>query len=357
MRKSVIILSVVCVMAIPAKPSPAVADNAQEPITLGDIIQAGTQWAEENLSEEALEQIRSLGENDWQAFWKNVQNTIESGSLEDYAWLKPQLEIALDYIEHVPNAEEYADWLRQRLDYFEVAEDVVTRFPPDKPLPKPPVKQPLPPPKTTRELIVPPAPVVIPPPAEAIRPKVAPQTVARRNNAMHSSAVWQAKFARRPMPAGAADLIPRLKRVFQTEGVPQELVWLAEVESTLNPRARSPAGAVGLFQFMPATAQEYGLRTSPLDERRHPEMSARAAARYLKNLYRQSGSWPLALASYNCGAGRVRRIMKARNAHTFDEIADYLPLETRMYVPKVDAIIRLREGRNAGTLPPPAGMT
>ena len=87
---------------------------------------------------------------------------------------------------------------------------------------------------------------------------------------------------------------------------------MAEVESSLNPAARSPVGALGLFQLMPATARRFGLHTGFFDERKNPEKSARAAAQYLKFLYHTMGSWPLALAAYNAGEGRVGKLVKRK---------------------------------------------
>ncbi|MCG2660653.1 MAG: lytic transglycosylase domain-containing protein [Kiritimatiellae bacterium] len=143
-------------------------------------------------------------------------------------------------------------------------------------------------------------------------------------------------------------MIPRLKKVFMKEGVPQQWVWVAEVESALNPRAKSSAGAVGLFQLMPATARRFGLQTTPVDDRMEPEKSAGAAAQYLKFLRREFGCWSLALAAYNAGEGRIKEIMKKRKARTFEEVARYLPSETRAYVPKVMAIVALREDQLHG---------
>ena len=142
--------------------------------------------------------------------------------------------------------------------------------------------------------------------------------------------------------------IPRLKKVFEEKGVPQKWVWMAEIESSFKPRARSSAGAVGLFQLMPDTARRFGLQTSPVDDRLHPEKNAGAAAQYLKFLRREFGCWALALAAYNAGEGRVRKIMKKRKARTFDEVQRYLPAETRSYVPKVMAIVALREDQLHG---------
>ena len=166
--------------------------------------------------------------------------------------------------------------------------------------------------------------------------------------------IWKTKLARRPPPVTGRALIPTLKKVFKEEGVPVQLVWLAEVESSMNPSARNPGGAAGLFQFMPATAKRFGLRTHLPDERTHPEKSARAAARYLKFLYSQFHDWPLVLAAYNAGEGRVQGLLTRHKASSFDPIARHLPTETRLYVPKVEAVISLREGVDDLKLPPPA---
>jgi membrane-bound lytic murein transglycosylase D len=138
--------------------------------------------------------------------------------------------------------------------------------------------------------------------------------------------------------------MPKLRAAFASEGVPPEIAWLAEAESSLNPAARSPAGAKGLFQFMPHTAKAAGLSTFLPDERTDPEKSARAAARHLRALHKKFGNWALVFAAYNAGEGRVSRTLAQRNAKTFTAIADALPAETRMYVPKVCALIETRAG-------------
>jgi len=148
--------------------------------------------------------------------------------------------------------------------------------------------------------------------------------------------------------AHMAAMIPRLKKIFAREGVPQQWVWVAEVESALNARAISSAGAAGIFQLMPGTARRFGLRTAPVDDRMAPEKSAGAAAQYLKFLHREFGCWSLALAAYNAGEGRVKEIMKKRKARTFNEVERYLPSETRCYVPKVMAVVDLREDQLHG---------
>jgi membrane-bound lytic murein transglycosylase D len=181
------------------------------------------------------------------------------------------------------------------------------------------------------------------------------QLIQKRNAYFRSQAAWAKKLRGRLKPEEAAWLVPKLKDAFETEGVPAAWVWLAEVESTFNVQARSPVGAAGLFQFMPATAKRYGLNLAPQDERLDPAKSARAAAKCLRALHGQFGSWPLALAAYNAGDGRVARLLD-KAPGTFERIADKLPIETQMYVPKVLATVALREEVDPATLPPPRVM-
>ena len=138
--------------------------------------------------------------------------------------------------------------------------------------------------------------------------------------------------------------MPALQAGFAAEGVPPEYAWMAEVESSLDTSARSPSGAKGLFQLMPETARNLGLSTWFPDERTDPAKSAHAAAQLLRELHARFGDWPLALAAYNAGAGRVGRELTARKAKTFAEISAALPVETRLYVPRIYATIALRTG-------------
>lgn len=121
------------------------------------------------------------------------------------------------------------------------------------------------------------------------------------------------------------------------EGMPTELQYLPVIESAINPNAVSRAGAVGLWQFMPATAQGLGMEVNSLvDERRDPRLSSRNAARYLKQLYGIYNDWSLAIAAYNCGPGNVNKALRRAGGEgkkDFWEIYNYLPQETRGYVP------------------------
>ncbi len=128
---------------------------------------------------------------------------------------------------------------------------------------------------------------------------------------------------------------PIFEEELDRAGMPMELKYLSVVESALNPHAKSRVGATGLWQFMYYTARYYGLEMNTfVDERKDPFESTKAAARYLQLAYNSFGDWLLAIAAYNCGEGNVRKaIRRSGGQRNFWAIRNYLPRETRGYVP------------------------
>lgn len=142
---------------------------------------------------------------------------------------------------------------------------------------------------------------------------------------------------------------PMIREKLRERGMPEELMYIPMIESGLSPFAVSHVSAVGLWQFMSPTAQQYGLRVDPwVDERRDPVAATDAALDYLAWLHHRFGaSWTLAAAAYNAGPGRVERVLN-RHAENwvggeelYWEIREHLPRETREYVPKMIAVTRL----------------
>jgi membrane-bound lytic murein transglycosylase D len=127
---------------------------------------------------------------------------------------------------------------------------------------------------------------------------------------------------------------PIYEKAFRDAGIPEEIKFLSIVESELNPNAVSRVGATGPWQFMYATGKLYGLNVDNyVDERRDPIQASYAAAAYLRDAYQEFGDWLLAIASYNCGKGAVTRAIERAGANDFWSIREYLPAETRGYVP------------------------
>ncbi|MGH9532007.1 MAG: LysM peptidoglycan-binding domain-containing protein, partial [Terriglobales bacterium] len=132
-----------------------------------------------------------------------------------------------------------------------------------------------------------------------------------------------------------------IQQTLKDEGVPQELIFLAQAESGFHPLAVSRAGARGMWQFMASRATEYGLqRNWWLDERQDPEKATRAAARHLRDLYQQFGDWYLAMAAYNSGPGNVQAAVRRTGYADFWELykRNVLPNETKNYVPIILAV-------------------
>jgi len=273
-----------------------------------DLLKAAEQWAKENLSDAALSALQDLDREKVRQFLAQLRQQFHGEYVVDLADLRDAAKTVLPLLENCEETLPYALWLKPRLDYLDVADEF--------------------------RLIIP-APKIEPGKTPTLSPNPAP-TKERE--------IWITKFTNRPWPKQAQTYVPRLKPIFSGQQIPPELVWLAEVESSFDPRARSPDGAVGLFQLMPATAKRYGLRTWPFDQRLQPEENAQAAAHYLRYLNGRFRDWRLALAAYNAGEGTVEDLLSRYKAHSFDAIATKLPAETQMYVPKFEAVLLRREG-------------
>jgi membrane-bound lytic murein transglycosylase D len=280
-------------------PTPSPTDSTD------DLYKVGQQLFDQYAPPEIKEQYAFPSKDDWDRFAARLQHALADNSLEELAAYEPEAQAALAALQAVPGNEDYSDWLESRIDEIEVAKQTVSQ-------------------------------------AASVNPGQ-PDTRIRSTQIPHYD-LWLRREHDRAMPAGAAALMPRLQDAFTAEGIPPQLAWVAEVESNLNPTARSPSGAKGLFQLMPDTAHSLGLGTLLPDERTDPEKSAHAAAHYLRMLFAKFGSWPLALAAYNAGEGRVSRLLSARKASDFAGIETGLPAETRMYVPKVCALVAVRTG-------------
>src|SRR5579884_2302670 len=134
---------------------------------------------------------------------------------------------------------------------------------------------------------------------------------------------------------------PLIQRILAEEGVPQELIYLAQIESGFLPRAVSYKSAVGMWQFVQWRGREYGLmQTSATDDRLDPEKATRAAAKHLHDLYNEFGDWYLAMAAYNCGPGCVEKAVERTGYADFWQLRsrNALPRETQNYVPLILAI-------------------
>ena len=277
---------------------------------LGDVIDSVQQLAQENLDPDVFNALQELDRKQIENFLKSYEDDLQGDSVLNVAQLKAAANIVLPLLDAHEETQPYAEWLQARLDYFDVAEEMNVA-------PMPGTNKPNPTFKTEQE-------------------------------------IWIKKVPPRPLPKEVEQIVPQLKTIFTDEGVPPALVWLAEVESGFNARARSPAGAVGMYQLMPATAKNLGLSLFPFDERKQWEPAAHAAAKNLRQLHDQFSDWRLAVAAYNCGAGTVAKLLKRYDATSYEGIAQHLPAETQMYVPKVEATILHREGLELEKLKVPA---
>ncbi len=297
----------------------AVARGQDQDFNLDDVMDAAQDFARENLDDRVLNALQQVDRDKVKEFLAEFEKELQGDYVLDLAALKDTAKTIQPLLEQSPDTAPYAAWLRARIDYMEVADELRAAAPP---APKPPPGQP---------------------------PKKLPNPTAQQQRE-----VWIKRVTSADWPEAAKTYVPKLKPVFATQTVPVEFVWMAEVESAFNPRAKSPVGAAGLFQLMPPTAKQYGLRTMLPDQRLDAELSAAAASKYLKALQGQFKDWRLSLAAYNSGQGTVGKLLTKHNARSFDAISPYLPAETQMYVPRIEATILRRENRKLAELGAPA---
>ena len=280
-------------------------------INVPDLMQGAQQWAQENLDTNLLNLAPDVNDPQVQQFFRDVQKNFQGDYVVDIAPLKQAAQIVLPLLENSDDTQPYAAWLKAQMDYLDVADEIQ---------------------------------ISIPPPTTATNQPAPPSQPVVNPSAQKQRELWVKKVSPEPLSAGAKKYVPELKPIFAAQNVPPQLVWLAEVESSFDRRAQSPAGAAGLFQLMPDTAKRFGLSLWPRDQRFQPEPSATASAQYLKQLHDRFRDWRLALAAYNCGEGTVQKLLTRYKTQSYDGIAEHLPAETQMYVPRVEAVIQQREG-------------
>ncbi len=280
------------------------AESLEESPPLEDLLETGRalwdQFAPDNFQEHYA--FPTL--DDIQPFLLELDTELTEDSTAKLANYARNAREALGLLRDYEGGDVIADWLEPRIDFFEAAKEIEEATDPVDPFL----------PQFTRSY-------------------------------------WDRVLASRELPKRAEQYAPLFRRAFSQMGIPTELIWISEVESSMNPNALSPVGALGPFQFMPETAQRFGLSLEEPDERTDPKKSAVAAALYLRILYSQFNSWPLAIAAYNAGEGRVSRALAKSKATTFEDVSCILPAETRMYVPKVMATVALRESIEPEFLP------
>jgi membrane-bound lytic murein transglycosylase D len=267
---------------------------AQEPLEFDEVARNVEAWMRDNLDESVLHILDQVDRQRVRVLFDELTTSMQNENVYDLASLKQAAWNVLPILERFEETKPYASWLKTHLDYLDVADQL----------------------------------------KQQSQPKPAPET---------QRILWDRQLEKRPLPGRAQKYVSRLKQLFIAQDTPAALVWLAEVESSFDPAARSPAGALGMFQLMPATARSLNLALSPRDERLDPDKSAQAAAKYLRYLYGRFKDWRLALAAYNCGETRVQNLLTRYKTRSYSAIATRLPAETQMYVPKIEATLRKRE--------------
>lgn len=286
-------------------------------VTVADVVEGAREWVDGNLSTNGWMLLPGLNRQTTHQFIHDMQQRFQGEYVIEFVPFQRAGENLVPWLESFPATEPYGAWLKARWDDLQTAAEI---------------------------------PVTIPPPEVETNPAVAPRFNLLR---AWAQAMWLEKAAADFLPPAVTNYVVRLKGVFLAQKVPPELFWLSEVESGFDVNARSPTGAVGLFQLKPDTARRFGLSLAPSDQRLDPESNARAAAQYLKYLHDRFHDWRLALAAYNAGENTVQRLLDRYHTQNYDVIARRLPSETQLYVPRVEAILERREGVKLSELQTP----
>jgi hypothetical protein len=191
-------------------------------VTLPELMQDAQQWAQDNLDTNVLNSLPKVNDRAVQQFFREVQQRFQGEYVVDLAGLRQTAHTVQPWLESREETRPYAAWLAAQMDYLDVADEIRITIPE----PNVETNQPAPP-----------------------RANPPPQT---------ERAIWVRKISGRPWSAAAKEYVPQLKPIFAAQKIPPELVWVAEVESSFDRRAESPAGAAGLFQLMPETAKRFG---------------------------------------------------------------------------------------------------
>jgi membrane-bound lytic murein transglycosylase D len=274
----------------------------------GSLLVRAQDRAENNLDTNVFTALQCLNQQKVHQFFRDMQQRFQGEYVVRLASFRDTAETLVPWLESQPETRPYGDWLKARLDYFAVVDEIRFTIPPLEAGTNPPAGP---------------------------GPNLVLATLRQ---------MWLKKVEGDSLSPEIRDYLVRLKAVFIAQRVPPELFWLAEVESAFNAGARSRAGAVGLFQLTPDTARRFGLSLLPFDQRLQPEDNARASAQYLKYLYYRFQDWRLALAGYNAGESKVQKLLDRYHTRNYNDIARRLPPETRAYVPRVEAILKRREG-------------
>ena len=297
------VTSCLLAMALPVVNTISQADSQQETPSFGDLLETGRSIWDEFAPDYIQERYAFPTLDDIEPFLSDLDIQLVEDSTAKLASYAKNANKTIKRLREYEGGDALADWLEPRIDFFEAATEIEESLSIDPYLPQ------------------------------------------------YTRSYWDRVLANREPPTRAEQYVPLFRQAFNQMGIPTELIWISEVESSMNPKALSPVGALGPFQFMPETAERFGLSLEEPDERTDPKKSAVAAALYLRILYSRFNSWPLAIAAYNAGEGRVSRALEEFNVSKFEDVSCILPAETRMYVPKVLATIALRESIEPELLP------